>query len=335
MTAVDTVRVGTLGAARITPNALIRPARDVAEAEVIAVAARDPARAETFARKHGIPKVHDTYEDVIGDRDVDAVYNPLPNGLHAEWTLKAIAAGKHVLCEKPFTANAAEAEAVARAAAGTGLVVMEAFHYRYHPLAQRMHDIVAGGELGALQHVEASLCIPLPRFNDIRYRYNLAGGATMDVGAYTVHQLRLLGGDEPEVTAARARLRSPAVDRWMQADLRWQQGHTGRMTCALWSSTPLQLAIRARGDRGELRVFNPTGPQFFHRFTVLRDGMKRRERFPRKATYTYQLEAFTGAVLRGSPVLTPPADSVQNMRVIDAVYRSAGLPIRGELASPE
>jgi predicted dehydrogenase len=332
VTSVDAVRIGTLGAARITPSALIRPARGVAEVAVTAIAARDPARAERFARKHGIPKVHATYDDVIADANVDAIYNPLPNGLHAEWTLKAIEAGKHVLCEKPFTANAAEAETVAQAADGTGLVVMEAFHYRYHPLAQRMHDIVVGGELGRLQHVEAWMCIPMPRFKDIRYQYDLAGGATMDLAAYTIHQLRLLGGDEPEVTAARARLQSPNVDRWMQADVRWAQGHTGRMTCALWSSTLLKLAIRARGEEGELRVFNPTGPQFFHRFTVLTDGKRRRERFPRKATYTYQLEAFTDAVLRGTPVLTPPADSVQNMRVIDAVYRAAGLPIRGERA---
>ncbi len=329
---MDTVRIGTMGAARITPGALIKPARDVAAAEVVAIAARDVARAEKFARKHDIPKVHATYDDVIADPEVDAIYNPLPNGLHAEWTLKAIAAGKHVLCEKPFTANAAEAETVAQAAEGTGLVVMEAFHYRYHPLAQRMHDVVAGGELGTLQHVEVWMCIPLPLFKDIRYRYDLAGGATMDVGSYTVHQLRLLGGDEPEVTDARARLRSPNIDRWMQADRRWPAGHTGRMTSALWSSTLLKLSIRATGDRGELRVFNQTGPQFLHRFTVRSDGTKRREKFPRKPTYTYQLEALTSAVLHGTPVLTPPADSVQNMRVIDAVYRAAELPIRGEPA---
>ena len=326
---MDTLRIGTLGAARITPGALIKPARQVPDAEVVAVAASDLVRAKAFARKHGIPKVHAAYEDVIADAEVDAIYNPLPNGLHAEWTLKAITAGKHVLCEKPFTANAAEAEQVAAAADGTGLVVMEAFHYRYHPLARRMHDLVAGGDLGTLRHVETWMCIPLPRFKDIRYQYDLAGGATMDVGSYTVHQLRLLGGDEPEVVSARARLHTPKVDRWMQADVRWRDGHTGRMTCAMWSSTLLKLAIRAIGDRGELRVFNPTGPQFYHRFTVRSDGRKRRERFPRKATYDYQLEAFTDAVLRGGSVLTPPSDSVQNMRVIDAVYRAAGLPIRG------
>ncbi len=330
MTDAGRVRIGTLGAARITPNALIRPARQVPEAEVVAIAARDPSRAERFARKHGVANVHATYDDVIADPDVDAIYNPLPNSLHAEWTLKAIAAGKHVLCEKPFTSNAAEAEMVRDAADGTGLVVMEAFHYRYHPLAQRMHDVVAGGELGTLQHVETWMCIPLPMFKDIRYQYPLAGGAAMDVGSYTVHQLRLLGGDEPEVVDARARLQSPNVDRWMQADVRWPVGHTGRMTCALWSSTPLKLAIRATGERGELRVFNQTGPQFYSRFSVLSDGRRRREKFPRKATYTYQLEAFISAVLRRTPVLTPPSDSVQNMRVIDAVYRAAGLPRRGE-----
>jgi predicted dehydrogenase len=329
VTAGERVRFGTLGAARITPNALIKPARQVPEVEVVALAARDPGRAEAFARKHGIPKVHASYEDVIADPDVDAIYNPLPNSLHAEWTLKAIAAGKHVLCEKPFTSNATEAETVAAAADGSGLVVMEAFHYRYHPMAQRMHDIVAGGDLGTLQHIETWMCIPLPRFKDIRYRYDLAGGATMDVGAYAVHELRLLGGHEPEVTSARARLQSPNIDRWMQADMRWPGGHTGRMTCALWSSTPLKLAIRATGDRGELRVFNPTNPQSFHRFRVRIDGTKHSEKFPRRPTYTYQLEAFTNAVLRGTPVLTPPADSVQNMRVIDAVYRAAGLPVRG------
>jgi predicted dehydrogenase len=330
VTATDRVRIGTLGAARITPGALIKPARGVAAVEVVAVGARDPARAEKFARKHKIPKVHASYDDVIADPEVDAIYNPLPNGLHAEWTLRAIAAGKHVLCEKPFTSNAAEAETVAATADGSGLVVMEAFHYRYHPLAQRMHDVVAGGELGTIERVEATMCIPLPIFKDIRYEFDLSGGATMDVGSYTVHQLRLLGGDDPEVTSAHARLQSPNVDRWMQADVRWPAGHTGRMTCALWSSTPLKLSIRAWGERGELRVFNQTGPQFFHRFTVLRDGKKHREKFPRKSTYAYQLEAFTSAVGHGTPVLTPPPDSVQNMRVIDDVYLAAGLPIRGE-----
>jgi len=327
---VDELRIGTLGAARITPSALVRPARQVPEAAVVAVAARDPQRARKFAAKHGIPTVHESYDALLADPAVDAVYNPLPNGLHCEWTLKALDAGKHVLCEKPFTANAAEAERVAAAAEETGLVVMEAFHYRYHPLAQRMKDVVDSGKIGPIRHIETWMCIPLPLPRDIRYRYDLAGGATMDVGAYAIHTLRLLAGAEPTVTSARARLASPEVDRWMTADLGFADGRVGRMTCALWSRTLLKIAVRVTGDDGELRVFNPTGPQFFHRLTVRTKGGVTKEQLGRKPTYTYQLEAFAAAVLRGAPILTPPADSVANMRVIDDVYRHAGLPIRGE-----
>lgn len=324
------LRIGTLGAARIAPAAIIRPARAVGEAELTAVAARDPARAEAFARKHQIAKVHRSYDELLADPDIDAVYNPLPNGLHAEWTIKALQAGKHVLCEKPFTSNAAEAEQVAAVAEGTGLVLMEAFHYRYHPLAQRLHELAAGGELGRLTHLQAWACIPLPKFSDIRWQYDLGGGSLMDIGCYGVHQLRTAGGPEPEVTAARAKLHSPDVDRWGQAELRWPEGHTGRLTWAMWSSTLFKLAVRVTGENGEIRIFNPTGPQFYHRFVVRQKGEKRHEKFPRKATYTYQLEAFTSAVLRGTPILTGPTDSIQNMRVIDAIYRAAGLPLRGQ-----
>ena len=329
---MERVRIGTLGAARIAPAALIRPARQVADAEVVAVAARDRARAAKFAAKHGIPTVHDSYDALIAAPGIDAIYNPLPNGLHAEWTEKALRAGKHVLCEKPFTANTAEAEAVAGVARETGLVVMEAFHYRYHPVAARMREIVAGGELGAIRQVESTMCIPLPLPKDIRYRFDLAGGAVMDTGCYAIHMNRLLAGAEPEVARATARLAKPEVDRWMRAELRYPDGVTGTMTCALWSSTPLKVSVKVTGERGVLSVFNPTGPQLGYRMTLRGPAGKRRIRVDgaKKATYTYQLEAFTAAVLRGTPVLTPPADAIANMRVIDAIYRAAGLRIRGE-----
>jgi hypothetical protein len=171
--------VGVLGAARIAPLAIVRPARRIPGVTVSAIAARDPQRARAFADKHGVARVHATYADLIDDPDIDAVYIPLPNALHAEWTLRAIAAGKHVLCEKPFTANAAEAHEVADAADASDVVVMEAFHYRYHSLAQRMHALVAGGALGEIRSVRTSLCFPLPKFSDIRYDY--APGARVAV----------------------------------------------------------------------------------------------------------------------------------------------------------
>ncbi|MER7638171.1 Gfo/Idh/MocA family oxidoreductase [Streptomyces sp. NPDC126522] len=201
------LRIGILGAASIAPSALIKPAQQHPRVAVTAVAARSRPRAEAFARKHDVPVVHPTYEALLADPQIDAVYVPLPNGLHADWMLRAIDAGKHVLCEKPFTANRAEAERVAEAAdaarARTGLVVMEAFHYRHHALAARMQEIVRSGELGELRRVEAEVCFPLPRFSDIRYDYGLAGGATMDAGCYSVHVARLLGGETPAVTGAR------------------------------------------------------------------------------------------------------------------------------------
>jgi predicted dehydrogenase len=326
---MSSVRIGVLGAARITPAAMIKPSRTSPEAEVVGVAARDRARADAFASKHGIPRVFDTYAELLADPEIDAVYNPLPNGLHAEWTIAALEAGKHVLCEKPFTSNAGEAEQVAEVSDRTGLVVMEAFHYRYHPLAQRMRELIEGGELGTLEHVETALCFPLPKFSDIRYQHDLGGGATMDVGTYTVHLARMLGLEEPTVTSAVAKLRSPQIDRAMVAELAFPSGHTARITCSMWSSDVLKTYVRARGSRGELHVVNPTSPQVWHRMRVRVDGQRRTERFSRRPTYEYQLDAFTAAVLRGAPTLTPPSDSIANMRVLDAIYLAAGMRPRG------
>ena len=333
---MERLRIGTLGAARITPAALIKPARQVPGVTVTAVAARDQQRARRFADKHRIRMVHSCYEALIDDPAVDAIYNPLPNSLHAQWTLRAIEAGKHVLCEKPFTANTTEAAAVAAAAKASGLVVMEAFHYRYHPLAQRMQEVVLGpaadageGELGPLRYLEASLCFPLPRFSDIRYSYDLAGGATMDAGCYAINWLRMLGPGEPEVVAAGAKLQSPNVDRAMSASFRFAGGVLGRMTASMWSAQLLRLDAKAVGDRGVMRVFNWGSPQPYNRLTVTADGYSRRERVSGESSYTYQLRAFAAAVLHGEPVLTTPEDAVANMTVIDSVYQAAGLPVRG------
>jgi predicted dehydrogenase len=322
------LRIGVLGAAAITPSALIKPAADNPEVDVAAVAARDLGRAEAFAAKHGIAQVHDSYQTLIADPNLDAVYNPLPNGLHGRWTRAALAAGKHVLCEKPFTANADEAREIADLATKSDRVVMEAFHYRYHPLALRAEEIVASGELGKLNRVEAGLCFPLPKFSDIRYDYSLAGGATMDAGSYAVHMARTFGGATPEVVSARAKLHGPNIDRAMTAELRFPAGHTGRLRCSMWSVHLLQISAKVIGERGDLRVLNPIMPEFFHRLSVRSDDGRRVERFTRRSSYAYQLDAFANAVLRGETTKTPPAGAVENMAVIDAIYRAAGLPLR-------
>ena len=317
-----------LGAARIAPAALVRPARELAGVELRAVAARDAARARAFAAKHGIPVVHASYEDLLADPAIDAVYNPLPNGLHGVWTMRALRAGKHVLCEKPFTANAEEARAVAAVAKQTGRFVMEAFHWRYHPLAARMLEILASGEIGELRHVEAHLCAPLLNTKDIRYRADLAGGAAMDMGCYVLHFVRTLGGAEPRVTSASPKLLAPGVDRAMDIELAFPGGATGRALCSMLSWRLLDASGQVIGERGRMRILNPWAPHLFHRLRIQTPAGSRSERVPGRATYTHQLEAFLRAVREGAPVPTGTDDAIANMTLIDAAYRAAGLEPR-------
>lgn len=323
------ITIGVLGAARIAPAAVVRPARRVPGVDVLSVAARDPDRAAAFAARHRIPRTHRDYESLLADPAVDAVYNPLPNGLHGRWTLAALAAGKHVLCEKPFTADAAEARTVAAAAAASGLVVAEAFHYRYHPLAARIAEVVASGELGRLRHVDVAFSAPLARPGDIRFRLDLAGGALMDMGCYTVHLLRMVAGGEPTVSSARAKLSSPGVDRAMRVDLSLPGGGTARIRCSMFSSSLLRLHAAVEGEHGTLQAWNPFAPQMGHRLRVTTDATGSRvERLTRRPTYDFQLQAFADAIAGGPPVITPPQDAVATMSIIDDAYRAAGLEPR-------
>jgi predicted dehydrogenase len=322
------LRIGILGAARIAPAALIRPSREIEGVRVVAIAARDAERASSFARKHRIPRVHPSYEALIADPEIDAIYNPLPNGLHGEWTIRALRLGKHVLCEKPMASNAAEAEQMAEVAGETGRFLVEAFHWQYHPLAARMKEIVEGGSLGSVEHIEAHLCFPLLRPGDIRYRFELAGGATMDAGCYPISMVRFLAGAEPVVVSAQARLSSPRVDRSMTADFRFSDGRTGRITCSLFSRLLLRASARVRGEAGEMAVLNPIAPHLYHRLTLRDTHGTLRERVAGRATYTHQLEAFVKLLRDGTPMATDARDAIANMRVIDAVYQKAGLPLR-------
>jgi predicted dehydrogenase len=323
------LRIGVLGAARIAPNALLKPARSVPEVEVAAIAARDPAKAGAFAKKHDIPTVHQGYDALLADESLDAVYNPLPNGLHGRWTIAALQAGKHVLCEKPFTANADEARAVADVARGTDRVVMEAFHWRYHPFTQRCLDIIGSGELGEVRHVETRMVIPLPLPRDIRWQLPLAGGSLMDVGCYALHQLRTYAGAEPEITAATAKLLKPGIDRWVEAQARFPDGRTGQITASMLSGRFLAIDAKVIGTEGTLAIRNQVAPHLLGKLTVKARGTTRSEGGGSKEpTYLHQLRAFAGAVLRGEPFPTGLDDAIANMAAIDACYRAAGLEPR-------
>jgi predicted dehydrogenase len=324
------LKIGVLGAANIAPAALIKPARRTGRAEVVSVASRDIDGARAFAQKHKIPRVADSYEALLADPELDAIYNPLPNGLHGHWTIAALDAGKHVLCEKPFTANADEARHVAEAAAAAshaGLVVMEAFHYQYHPLTRRLVEIVQSGELGVIKEIEISFSAPLIKPGDIRYQLDLAGGAMMDMGCYPISFLRLLAAG-PRVTSASAKLSSPGVDRAMDARFSLPEGGTARVRCSMFSSSVIRMHAEVAGSEGTLKVFNPFAPQYGHRVRVETASGTRREKFSRRATYDYQLEAFAAAAEDGAPFPTTAVDAIRTMELIDATYVAAGLPVR-------
>ncbi len=322
------IRFGTLGAAKITPNALIKPALEVAEAEVVAIAARDRKRAVRFAAEHKIARVHATYDDLINDPEVDVIYNPLPNSHHCEWTIAALRAGKHVLCEKPIASNAAEAERMAAAARETGRFLGEAFHYRYHPLAARVREIIGSGTLGRLRHLEGRFTVPIAPDN-IRYDWTLAGGATMDLGCYPLHMLREFSGLVPRVVKASANTGPANVDVSMEAEFELAGGVTARMICSMEQGVQVGASFVARGEKGELAVLNPVAPQVGNQLTLKTAGGETTESVPGETSYTCQLRAFV-AQMRGRGVFpTDGAQGIINMRVIDDVYRAAGLPPRG------
>ncbi len=330
MTSNRPLCIGILGAARIAPWALCRPACVVPDAVVHAIAARDQARARAFAKRYRIPHVHNSYNALLADPNIDAVYNPLPNSLHAKWTIKALYAGKHVLCEKPIASNAYEAEQIAAAANETGLVVTEAFHNLYHPLAVYMKDVVMGGTLGEVQHIDTRFCTHMARQEDIRLHYALGGGSTMDQGCYCIRLLRYLTGTEPAVVSARAICTTPQVDHTMAADLQFPDDITARMVCSFRASYIPSITLRVVGARGEMHVVNPVLPQLFNWVTVrIARGTMRRFVWG-KATYWYQLQAFVQEVHGVRTPLSDARDGVANMRVIDAIYERAGLQVRGD-----
>jgi predicted dehydrogenase len=315
-----TLRFAVLGAARIAQGALIAPARDIAGVAITAIGASSAARAGSFAGEHGIAN-SGTYADIIGRDDVDVVYIALPPSAHAEWTLKAIAAGKHVLLEKPATTNLAEAEAIVAAAEAAGVRLIEAFHYRYHPLFARALEIIARGELGELLTAHAEFSVPIARnAREFRWQAALGGGALADLGCYCVHWLRTLAGAEPTVTGARQWLEPDGCDRRTEATLAFPSGLIGSFETDMdkpGGSVAATLTIT--GSKGRLAITNPLAPQKGHRFLVEAAGGTREEAFSRRPTFAFQLDAVVAAITTGARLPTEGADLVGNAAALHAI----------------
>lgn len=320
------ISVGVLGAARVVKMALIDPSAAVDGIEIAAVAARDHERAVAYAAEHGIARVHHDYDAILDDPDIDAVYIPTPAALHGYWMNRAIDAGKHVLCEKPFTANAAEAAAIARRADVGDIVVMEAFHSRYHPMWARISDLIHTGAIGEIHTARVSFVAPHPDPADIRWRHELGGGALMDLGVYPVRLLRFLFG-EPEVRGARARV-VDNVDAAMTAQLLFRNSVAAEVVASMEVSAEYSVELDITGAEGRLHVRMPYHPYLHGLLTLTTDSGTHHEAGARPTTYTYQLEAFRDAVRDGAAVITDAWEATSTMRVIDSIYRAAGMSPR-------
>ncbi len=317
------IRIGILGAAKIAPPVVIHPSRDNADFEVVAVAARDPERARAYAAEHKIPNIAKDYDALVRREDVDLVYNALPPGGHARWTIAALEAGKHVLCEKPFAMNAAQVRRMNEAATKAGRKLVEAFHYRHHNVMKRAVEIARSGELGEVVRVDADFSVPIPyREGELRWTREQGGGALMDLGCYPTHALRSIMGREPKVVAASCTLEHD-VDVATTAELDFS-GVPATLSCSM-KPERFAATLKLSGEKGTLEIQNYVAPQMGCRFTV-NVGGERKEATDGPATYVAQLAELGDVLLRGKPQLITAADSLGNMTAIDAIYAAAGVP---------
>lgn len=336
MAAMDPLRIGILGAARIAPGALIAPAHKAGH-RIVAVAAREEGRARDFAAKHGVERTVGSYAELVDDPEVEVVYNPLPNGLHAPWNIQALRAGKHVLTEKPSASNAVEAARVRDVVEQTGLVFLEGFHYLHHPALGRVKQLLAAGVIGDVTRVESQMTVPAPPDQDVRWQADLAGGSTMDLGCYSLHVLRHLGralpdvfGGEPTLVDAhgRARAGSPGIDEAITARLAYPNG-IAAVAVSDMAARERSFALSVTGTAGSLWLANFCSPQNDDRLVIRTGDGEVTEHVGTRPSYAYQLDAFAAMVRGGEPVVWADAsDALTQMELIDSVYQAAGFEPR-------
>ncbi|HEX5055096.1 MAG TPA: Gfo/Idh/MocA family oxidoreductase [Gammaproteobacteria bacterium] len=317
------LRWGILSTAKIGRQFLIPAMHESEFAEVVAVASRERARGEVFAKESRIPHVHDSYKALLADPAVDAIYNPLPNPMHVPLSVKAIEAGKHVLCEKPLGLDAADIQPLLQAAdAHPGQVVMEAFMYRFHPQWLKVRELIRDGVLGVIRSVHADFTYFNRDPANVRNRPDTGGGGLLDIGCYCVSAARLAFGREPARVLCASDIDPEfQVDRHATGVLDFAPG-AATFYCSTQSS-PSQ-AVKIIGDKASLSVENP-----FYRREVPSRLYLRRDNADEAITvghynhYVEMIDAFSRAALDGRPAPTPLSDALANMKVLDALFSSA------------
>ena len=333
------LRWGVLSTARIA-DAQVRAISMSTNSELTAVASRDLTLAQAWAKQREVAYAFGSYEEMLASDAVDVVYIPLPTGLHHEWSIKAMQNGKHVLCEKPLAANAAEVREIIAAAEATGLKAMEAFMYRFHPLASRLAQLLAEGAIGTPKVIRASFGFALNRPDDIRWSAELAGGAIMDVGCYCTNISLMLAGAKPHAVTAGAVWAPTGVDESLVGTLEFPGGLLAAVDCSFKTGTVLQQSLTVSGTEGLI-----TAPQPFRKgdgpaeITVDRadggdnPGLIEVIRLPEVYQNHLMIEHFADAVLNDRPLAYTLQESLANMQVIDALKESARAGKRIEIGS--
>lgn len=337
----DPVRFGVLGAAGIAKLAVVPAIGKSRNARVAALASRNPDAASEWARAAGIERVHSSYEGLLADPDIDAVYIPLPNSEHARWAIAAAQAGKAVLCEKPLALTAAEAETVVRACKDHGVQLMEGFMYRFHPQHARVRDILASGAIGDVMEVQVHLSVDLMSVTDptnVRFDPKLGGGALLDMGCYVVHISRSILGAEPESLVARWSIDDAfGVDVAAAAILEFPDRRSAVVSCSFEANG--QGFYRVIGRTGLIDVPRAVIPGLGDRvgealvITVDANGARQEETLEAVDQYQLMVEAFADAVAGREEPRIPRDDAIKNMRVLDAIAASARSGKRVTLSS--
>jgi predicted dehydrogenase len=309
------LRWGLLSTARINDKLLSSNG-----AEFVAVASRDPGRAAEYAREKGLARAHGSYEDLLADPEVDAIYNSLPNSLHVPWSIRALEAGKHVLCEKPMSRHPADVERVFDVAEREGLVLAEAFMWRHHPQLARARELIAGGAIGNLLLLRAVFSYPTPDASNVRMQRALDGGSLMDVGCYCISGCRALAGAEPERVYGEQVLGGDGIDVGFAATLRFPGDVLATLDCGM--SFAERDELEAVGTEGSLFLDDP----WHGREAVIelrRNGDVERIDPGAANSYALELADFEAAVAGERPPLLGRDDAVAQARTIAALYRSA------------
>lgn len=331
MTAPE-IGIGVLGAAGITERAIVEPARELDGVEVVAIGARDPERAREAADRLGVPDAGD-YAAVLANPAVDLVYIPLPSTVQAEWAVRALEAGKAVLCEKPLSANATTAAAIAAAADATGQRAYVGFHYRLHGFTRRLMEVLRSEMLGEIRRVDFDYSIPhfVVQPGNIRLDADLGGGSFMDVGCYAVDLARAVWGEPTVVSAEAVRYDAdPRVDLQTDAVLELPGGVPLGIRSSFIGSDQGSMSLRVEGSEASLLATSVIVPQWGAVLTVTAgdDVLLEEKAVDGENSYARQLEHVVAALRSGEPSELDAALGVGTMRVVDEVYRAAGLQPR-------